>query len=84
MKPYLRAMNVVLTEDGKLAIPKELREQLGLKPGSVLELQTQGGTVVAWKKVEPDVFEKWRGRGKLPAALNAEEYLRLIRDGDGH
>jgi AbrB family looped-hinge helix DNA binding protein len=75
-------MHAVLTEDGQLAIPKELQEQLGLKPGSVLELQNQAGTLVVWKKVEPDVFEKWRGRGKLPSGLNADEYLRLIRDGD--
>ena len=75
-------MNVVLTEDGRLAIPKELREQLGLEPGSVLELQSLAGTLVVSKKVEPDVFEKWRGRGKLPTGLNTDEYLRLIRDGD--
>ena len=76
-------MNAVLTEDGQLTIPKELRDQLGLKPGNVLELQNQAGTLVAWKKAEPDVFEKWRGRGKLPAGQNTEEYLKLIRDGNG-
>jgi hypothetical protein len=37
---------------------------------------------VAWKKVEPDVFEKWRGRGQLPAGTSADDYVRLIRDGD--
>ena len=66
-------MSAVLTEDGQLTIPKELREQLGLKPGSVLELQNQAGTLVAWKRVEPDVFEKCRGRGKSPVGLNADE-----------
>jgi AbrB family looped-hinge helix DNA binding protein len=76
-------MNAVLTEDGQLTIPKELREQLGLKPGNVLELQNQAGTLVAWKKVEPDAFEKWRGRGQLPAGVSTDDYLRLIRDGDG-
>ena len=40
-------MNAVLTEDGQLAIPHELREQLGLKAGSILELQNQAGTLVA-------------------------------------
>jgi hypothetical protein len=48
----------------------------------VLEVQSQAGTLVAWKKVEPDVFEKWRGRGQLPTGSNAEDYVRLIRDGD--
>ena len=76
-------MNAVLTQDGQIEIPRELRDQLGFKPGSILELQNQAGTLVAWKKVEPDVFNKWRGRGTLPAGANTDDYLRLIRDGDG-
>ena len=75
-------MNAIVLDDGKISIPKELRDALGINPGTVMELQNQAGTLVAWKKVEPDVFEKWRGRGRLPAGTNADEYLRLIRDGD--
>ena len=74
-------MTVVLNQSGQIEIPRELREQLGFQPGNVLELQSQAGTLVAWKKVEPDVFEKWRGRGSLPAGTSADDYLRLIRDG---
>jgi bifunctional DNA-binding transcriptional regulator/antitoxin component of YhaV-PrlF toxin-antitoxin module len=74
-------MTVVVNQSGQIEIPRELREQLGFQPGNVLELQSQAGTLVAWKKVEPDVFEKWRGRGSLPAGTSADEYLRLIRDG---
>ena len=48
-------------------LPREVREALGIGPGTVLEVQTHGGTFVAWKRIEPDVFEKWRGRGQLPA-----------------
>ena len=75
-------MNAVLTEDGTITIPRLLREQLQLGPGCVLELQNQAGTLVAWKKVEPDVFDKWRGRGQLPAGQRTDDYLRLIRNGD--
>jgi bifunctional DNA-binding transcriptional regulator/antitoxin component of YhaV-PrlF toxin-antitoxin module len=75
-------VNAVLSQDGHIEIPRELREQFGLKPGTVLEMQNQAGTLVAWKKVEPDAFEKWRGRGALPAGSSTDEYLRLIRDGD--
>jgi bifunctional DNA-binding transcriptional regulator/antitoxin component of YhaV-PrlF toxin-antitoxin module len=74
-------VTAVISQDGQIEIPRELREQLGLNPGNVLELQNQAGTLVAWKKVEPDVFEKWRGRGTLSAGASADEYLRLIRDG---
>jgi bifunctional DNA-binding transcriptional regulator/antitoxin component of YhaV-PrlF toxin-antitoxin module len=75
-------VNTVLTQDGQIKIPSELREQLGFQPGNVLELQNQAGTLVARKKVAPDVFEQWRGRGALPAGTNTDDYLRLIRDGD--
>ena len=75
-------MSTVVSDDGKISIPQEVREALGLDPGTVLEVQSQGGTLVAWKKVEPDVFEKWRGRGRLPVGTGTDDYLRLIRDGD--
>ncbi|MBI4658455.1 MAG: AbrB/MazE/SpoVT family DNA-binding domain-containing protein [Verrucomicrobia bacterium] len=75
-------MDVIVLGDGKISIPKELRSALGLNPGTVLEMKNQAGTLVVWKKVEPDVFEKWRGRGHLPQGANTDEYLRLIRDGD--
>jgi len=76
-------MNATVLDDGKVSIPQELRDALDLRPGTVLEMQQQAGKLVAWKKNGPDPFEKWRGRGRLPAGASPEEYLRLIRDGDG-
>ena len=75
-------MTATIQDDGKIIIPKELRDALGLSPGTVLEMQNQAGTLVAWKKTEPDAFEKWRGRGQLPAGTSTDEYLKQIRDGD--
>ncbi len=77
-------MSAIVLDDGKISIPKEVREALGLAPGTVLEVQSHAGTLVAWKKVEPDVFEKWRGRGQLPFGTNTDDYLGLIRDGNSH
>jgi bifunctional DNA-binding transcriptional regulator/antitoxin component of YhaV-PrlF toxin-antitoxin module len=76
-------MSIIVQDDGKIRLPTEVQEALGLSAGTVLEMQTQAGTLVAWKKVEPDAFEKWRGRGQLPIGADADEFLRLIRDGDG-
>ena len=76
-------MTAVVTKDGQLPLPRELCEQLGLAPGQALEICSDRGLLVAWKKSANDPFEKWRGRGQLPMGENADEYLRLIRDGDG-
>jgi bifunctional DNA-binding transcriptional regulator/antitoxin component of YhaV-PrlF toxin-antitoxin module len=75
-------MTAVLTESGQLPLPREVCEQLGLAPGQTLELHTESGLLVAWKKSADNPFEKWRGRGRLPLGKNADEYIRLIRDGD--
>jgi bifunctional DNA-binding transcriptional regulator/antitoxin component of YhaV-PrlF toxin-antitoxin module len=75
-------MTAVLTEDGQLPLPRELCEELGLAPGQALEICSESGRLVAWKKSASDPYEKWRGRGHLPTEANTDEYLRLIRDGD--
>jgi bifunctional DNA-binding transcriptional regulator/antitoxin component of YhaV-PrlF toxin-antitoxin module len=76
-------MTAVVTNDGQLPLPPEVCEQLGLTPGQTLEIHTENGLLVAWKKSANDPYEKWRGRGRLPAGKDADDYLRLIRDGDG-
>lgn len=76
-------MDATVQDDGKISIPKELRDALGLSPGTIVDLQQQAGALVARKKDEADVFEKWRGRGRLPTGGSTDEYLRLTRDGDG-
>jgi AbrB family looped-hinge helix DNA binding protein len=75
-------MSTIVQADGKISIPQDVREALGLAPGTVLEVQSQAGKLVAWKKDDGDVFEKWRGRGKLPAGKGTDEFMRLIRDGN--
>jgi bifunctional DNA-binding transcriptional regulator/antitoxin component of YhaV-PrlF toxin-antitoxin module len=72
----------VVTKDGQLPLPREVCEQLGLTPGQTVELHSEGSLLLAWRKSADDPFEKWRGRGRLPAGQTADEYLRLTRDGD--
>ncbi len=89
--PKRGAQNIVLKPgehrqnepDGKIEVPAEVQKALGFGPGTVIEIQAQAGTLVAWKKVGADVFEKWRGCGQSPMGTNTDEFLGLIRDGDG-
>ena len=80
----LRAMTALVNADGQLTLPREVCDRLGLSCGQVLEVQTEGNLLLAWKKSDPDPFEKWRGRGRLPTGKTVDEYLRLARDGDSH
>lgn len=73
-----------VSEKGQVTIPKALRDRLGYRPGTVLELIEQDGKLVATKAMTEDVFRKWRGRGKLPAGDTVDAYLTSIRDPDAH
>lgn len=76
-------MTAIISEKGQVTIPKKLRDELGLKPGTVLQFKNTEGKLVASKKVEEDVFEQWRGRGRLPLGCTVDEYLNMARHGNG-
>ncbi len=64
-------------EQGRLTLPKPLA--LADKTHVRVTIETEDrppGTA------DP-AFSKWRGRGHLPAGKNADDYLRLTRDGHG-
>ena len=79
----VRTMTVKVNPDGLLVVPREACESLGLKAGEAVELQADGGLLLVWKKSESDPFSKWLGRGRLPFGRSGDEYLGVMRDGDG-
>ncbi len=50
-------MNAVITEDGKLALSPELRENVQLKPGDTLEVQLYKGSIIL-RKHQPLTVEQ--------------------------
>lgn len=42
-------MNAVLTEDGKISLPSELRDDAQLRPGDTLDVQFYKGTILLRK-----------------------------------
>jgi AbrB family looped-hinge helix DNA binding protein len=72
-------MKTTVSEKGQITIPRAIRTRLGIVAGTVLELDTIGGKIVASKSQTEDPLGKWRGKGLLPGGLSVDDYLRRIR-----
>ncbi|MBN2444216.1 MAG: AbrB/MazE/SpoVT family DNA-binding domain-containing protein [Spirochaetales bacterium] len=73
-------MKTIVSEKGQITIPKDIRDKMGIKPGTILEIDIQEGKIIAVKKQTVDVFKKWRGKGKLPEGISVDEYLHKARE----
>jgi len=73
-------MKSVVSEKGRVTIPKVVRDQLGLRPGTVMSFEVVGGKLVGQKADTSDPFARWRGRGRLPGSASVDAYLKLTRE----
>jgi antitoxin PrlF len=82
-------MSTTMTTKGQVTIPKQLRDYLGLEPGSRVDFAyTSDGQVVICPakpgkklKKEPSRFDALRGSGK-GLGMSTDEYMNLIRGYD--
>ncbi|MDN5869294.1 MAG: AbrB/MazE/SpoVT family DNA-binding domain-containing protein [Nitrococcus sp.] len=68
-------MNAIVAERGQVTIPKRLRDQLGIVPGTVLEFAVRDGCLVATKRADDHPALKLlgrHGRGRRTADILAE------------
>ena len=72
-------MKTVVSEKGQITIPKAVRDKLGIVAGTVLEVDSAEGKLVAVKKEPVDAILKWRGKGRIPGSNTVDEYLHRIR-----
>ena len=56
----MEALDVTLAERGQIVIPKEVRDALGLKAGSKMQIRIDGSRLVIEKKVALDL-SRWIG-----------------------
>jgi len=54
-------MTTTVSSKGQVTIPKELRDRLGIEPGTRLEFEAERGRLVARKVQTTDHFAKWAG-----------------------
>jgi len=74
------SMKTIVSEKGQITIPKAIRDKMGIKTGTVLEIEAVEGKIIALKKQHVDFFKKWRGKRKLPGGLSVDQYLKIIRE----
>lgn len=66
-----------VTRNGRVTIPEEIREKLGVRPGDeVTFAETEAGIVIR-KAVPEDRFGKWRG--VADADQSVEERMAALR-----
>ena len=50
-----------LTRKGQVTIPKEIRDSMGLHPGTEVNFMMKNGTCFLGKKARSESFNKWAG-----------------------
>jgi antitoxin PrlF len=72
-------MKTTVSEKGQITIPKAVREKLGIRAGTVLDISAVNGQVVARKQESADPLSRWRGKGRLPLGGSVDDYLKVVR-----
>jgi AbrB family looped-hinge helix DNA binding protein len=74
------AMSSRITSKGQVTIPKEVRDELGLTPGTKIGFKKLGGRYVLVKEVEAaedGYLAEWRGSVDLD--MSVDEFLDEMR-----
>ncbi len=71
-------MEATVAQRGQVVIPKAIRDQLGLVPGTQLSFTVEGGKLIVRKKVD-DAFSRARGMFRLPGGETVDDLLRDLR-----
>ena len=71
-------MEATLAERGQVVIPKAIRDQLGMKPGTLLTFTVEDGKLIVRKKVD-DAISRARGILKLAPDEDIDQWWREVR-----
>jgi AbrB family looped-hinge helix DNA binding protein len=70
-------MKSIVSEKGQVTIPKAVRSKLGLRPGTVIEFEADGGRLIGRKAGGRDVIDELYGSLKMDEPV--DEYIERIR-----
>lgn len=71
-------MKAIVSEKGQVTIPKAIRDRLGIRPGQVLDFESEGGRLVAVKAVPGDAIDAVYGI--FGDGRSTDEIMRFLRD----
>ena len=71
-------MEATLAERGQVVIPKAIRDQLGMTPGTLLTFTVQDGKLIVRKKVD-DAISRARGMFKLAPGETVDSIMQELR-----
>ncbi|MFC0240492.1 AbrB/MazE/SpoVT family DNA-binding domain-containing protein [Rhodopseudomonas telluris] len=73
-----------VASDGRVTIPKDILETLGVAPGGEVDFRLAPDGAVLVEKVEPKGLPRdWQKvRGSADAGLSSDELMQLLRDDD--
>jgi len=66
-----------VSDKGQITIPKAVRSKLGLRPGTVLEVEADRGRLIARKAGGRDVIDELYG--SLPMDEPVDDYIERAR-----
>ena len=74
---YSLGMKTRVSEKGQITIPKAVRTKLGLRPGTVLEIEAERGRLVGRKASGREIVDELYG--SLPLDESVDDYLERAR-----
>ncbi len=69
-----------MTSKGQVTVPKDIRDALGIGPGSEIEFHLEEGRVILCRRVRKEALKRWEGylKGKLPGET-VDETMEMLR-----
>ena len=72
-------MQCSIGERGQVTIPKEVRRELGLRPGMRLDVTVENGAVLLRRPSIDSALEVWESSAEIPFGAT-DEFIATLRD----
>jgi antitoxin PrlF len=66
-----------ITSKGQVTVPKEIRDEFGLGPGTEVQFTVEGHTIKLVKPRGEEPLARWKGALKLPCSV--DEFIGALR-----